>query len=193
MGLTRGVPPAMMAAITAGGFHPAILVDLDWPGGAVQVHSGLGSLRALGRTWRGVGRFGAIEVPAEASGMVATRTTLTLLGVPPDVYDLLDAPVRNRPGEVLFGVAAEAGGNTLVSDPVIMFAGYMDAMRYTIQPDGKDLQHAIQLELGSGPEARSLASVVHSAEDQKRRWPADTAGRHLMNSETRAVTMTWPE
>jgi len=193
MGLMRDVPAAMMAAIEKGDFYPIAMVYLDWPGGAVRAHSGVGDLSYDGKTWRGVGGFGGIDVPAESASLVSSTATLTLLGVPPEIFDRLDDPIRNRPGEVLFGITTEPGGHVLVSDPISMFAGYMDAMRYVIQPDGKDLIHAVQIDLGSGPNARAKASIVHSFEDQKRKFPGDTAGRNLLNLEAYATTMTWPE
>lgn len=193
MGLMREIPAPMLAAIKRRVFFPVSLVYLDWPGGVVRAHSGRGDLVTLGGTWRGVGKFGAIDVPAESAGLVAVRATLTLMGVPSGVFDMLGAPIRNRPGQVYFGVTTEPGGNVLVSDPISMFAGRMDAMRYTLQPDGGDLVHAVQIELGSGPSARARASVYHSAEDQKRKFPSDTAGRLLKNIAKYVETMTWPE
>lgn len=193
MGLTRGVPAAMMAKITAGNFHPLAMVYLDWPGSAVRLHSGVGDLSYDGKTWLGVGQFGTIEVPAETASLAASTATLTLLGVPPEIFERLDDPIRNRAGEILFGLTTEPGGRVLVSDPVSLFSGVMDAMRYTIQPEGKDLIHAMHLDLGSGPRVRAKASIVHSPEDQKRKYPADTCGRHLLNLEAYTTTMTWPE
>lgn len=192
MGLMRSIPPEMLAAIKSRVFFPVSLVYLDWPGGAVRAHSGRGDLTTLGGTWRGMGRFGAIDVPSESQGLVAVRSTLTLMGVPPEIFDRLDDPIRNRDGQIYFGCSTEPGGNVLVSEPIVMFSGYMDAMRYTIQPENGDLAHAIQVELGSGPSARARASVYHSSEDQKRKFPSDTAGRLLKNIKKVVETMTWP-
>lgn len=192
MGLIREVPAAMMAALRSRVFFPAAMVYLDWPGGAVRAHSGVGDMTALGATWRGVGSFGGIDVPAEGAGLIAVRSTLTLTGVPPGIFDQLYDPIRNRPGRILLGVTSKPGGSVLLSDPVSLFEGQMDALRYTMRRDGEKLVHAVQLELGSGPRARAKASIVHSYEDQIRKFPGDTAGRHLMGAEASVETMTWP-
>lgn len=193
MGLIRDVPPEMMAAIRRPGFCPVAFVYLDWPDEPVRAHSSVGQIVIAGQIWHGVGAFGAIDVPAETGGLVAARSGLTLLGVPPATLERLEDPVRDRDGEIHFGVATKAGGNQLVSPPISMFTGYVDAMSYQMQLEDGTLKHAVQIELGSGPSARSAASVVHSPEDQKRRHPEDTCGRHLIGIEAVTGTMSWPE
>lgn len=192
MGLRRGVSPGMMAALQ-GVLHPVTLVWLDWPEEPVFAHSNAGVISWDGHDWRGVGIYGRLDVPEEMAGMISSRATLSLLGVPPAVFETVDAQVRNRAGRIWFGAATTPGGNTLAGAPCATYAGYVDAMRYTIQREGEDLVHAIQVELGSGPSARASSSVWHSWEDQAAKHPGDTAGRFLVNVEAEAEALTWPE
>ena len=81
----------------------------------------------------------------------------------------------------------------IMGDPVLLHAGYMDAARCTIQSDDGGLTHAIEVTLAAGPGARSVSSLYHTAEDQQRRYPGDTAGRLVINALARTETMRWPE
>lgn len=191
MGLTRDIHPDTLAALQ-GVFYPVLMIYLDWPDGAVRAHSGVGTIEWDGDAWLGVGEFGGIEIPAEAPGLAATQASLTLVGAPDDLFALLSAPIRNRHGEVLFAVTTEPGGNVLIGEPVSLFAGYMDAMRYRSRADDEITTSMVQVDLGSGPGARSMASVVHSYEDQIAQYPGDTAGRHLINVEAEAENLSWP-
>lgn len=197
MGLTRTIHADTKAALQRV-FYPIVMVHLDWPGGHVYAHSGAGTITWDGQSWLGVGKFGNIEVPGEAPGLAASQATLSLIGAPDALFDLLDAPIRNRPGEIYIALTTRPGGNILIGSPISLFSGYMDAMRYRLMSgegdDGRTvLDHVVQIDLGSGPGARSASAVLHSYEDQIAKYPGDTAGRFLINIEAETETMTWPK
>lgn len=197
MDLIRDVPPAMMTAL-AGVFHPVLLVYLDWPGATVRAHTGAGVITWGGYDWQGVGPFGGISVPAGIGGsMVATEANLTLLADPMTLADYADDAIRNRDAEILFGCTVgrprDPGGTTLVSDPVTIFRGVMDAMMFEVARDGENVAHQASLTLITGQSARAPAAVYHSDEDQSRKYPGDTAGRHLVLAMAKAQKLTWPE
>jgi hypothetical protein len=82
----------------------------------------------------------------------------------------------------------------LVGDPIPMFQGYMDALRFTISGSGDVIEHALQLDLGSGVSMRQMAAILHSE-----RGPVAAlsgrhrgGGRHLINIEARVGTLRWP-
>lgn len=192
MGLKRPVHADTRAALD-GIFHPVVMVHLDWPGGAVRAHSGAGTIAWGGQSWLGVGKFGAVDIPDEAAGLAASAVSLSLLGVPPEIWDTLAAPIRNRPGELWEALTTRPGGNILIGDPIGLFIGHMDAMRYRLRREDGGVTHAVQIDLGSGPGARSAAAVLHSYEDQIAQFPGDTAGRHLINIEAETENLTWPK
>lgn len=197
MDLIRGISPAMMAALQ-GVFHPVLFVYLDWPGATVRVHTGEGIITWGGEDWEGVAPFGRITVPAEAGGsMVATEAELELLADPLALAAYEDDAIRNRDAEVLFGNTVgrprETGGTTLIADPVTTFRGMMDAMMFEVQREGTGIAHRAVVSLMTGQSARSPAAAFHSDEDQSRKFPGDTAGRHLVLAIARAQKMTWPE
>ncbi len=192
--LTRGIPAPMLAAM-AGVFHPVVFVWLDWPGGAIRAHSAVGTITWGGHNWIGVGPFGAINLPGEFGSMVNAEADLSILGDPVTLDDYADDVIRNRDGGIYFGCLTGRVGTstTLVSDPVTVFSGQMDV--YEIEATDADggATHRGTVRLITGPGARSDAAVFHSDQDQARRFPGDTAGRHLVLAQARAQKTTWPE
>lgn len=195
MGLTRTIHADTKAALQRV-FYPIVMVHLDWPGGHVYAHSGAGTISWGGKSWLGVGKFGGIEVPGEAPGLAASQASLTLIGDPAALFDLLTDPIRNRPGEIYEALTTVPGGNVLIGQPISLFTGYMDAMRYRLMSEEEDgrvvVDHVVQIDIGSGPGARSSAAVLHSYEDQIDKFPGDTAGRFLINIEAEVENQRWP-
>lgn len=200
MALMRGCSPDLLSALS-GHFHPAVLIEAEWHDGVHRVHSGRGEMTWDGETWLGVGiavSAGANLVdfagPAEAEGMTAEGGMLRVAATLETVLSEKGKLIRNRPVHVWFGVTTEAAGDTLETDPVLLFTGYFDERRFPLARQGEDFSHDLTLGLGLGPAPRAQASVVHSAEDQERAYPGDTAGRHLINAEKHRVNPpVWPE
>lgn len=192
MDLVRGIDAATVAAM-AGHFHPVLAVELDWPNDPIYAHSGIGDISWDGKTFLGVGEFGSIAIPGDAFGAVPTDALLTLIGVPSEIFNYLDDPIRNRYGAIYFGVTSTAGGNNLIGDLTVLFEGYMDASQYVGERRDDIITHGIQLTLGSGAGMRSTAMVTHSYEAQISEYPGDTAGRHLQQAVKQAKARKWPE
>ena len=203
MELRRGVHPALLTALARGGY-PILLAHLDWPDAPVWAHSGIGPIDWGGETWRGVGMLGNVELPAEDSEIAAVEAILSLAGVPADLDGYADDAIRNRAVSIYIGaVAGRPGGhdgkqvtgpgNTLVGTPTQLFSGLMDGMTLTDSASDTGVDHAVQVAVGTGVEARSRATIYHSDEDQRRAYPADTAGRLVILAYARAQKFTWPE
>ena len=191
--LRRGVDASMLAALSADVIHPVALVWLDWPGGAVRVHSNLGDILWAGEVWRGVGNLGGISLPEESGGLASVEATLQLVGATEEVFERVEDPIKNHPGRILMGVTTERGGNVLIGQPTGLFVGAMDSSRAVVTGADGELEHGIEVTVGSGPGARSIASIYHSPEERARVAPGDTAGRHVINALTRVETQRWPE
>jgi len=111
-----------------------------------------------------------------------------------DAY--MDDAIRNREATFYMGVLTDRPGSAdaaLVSDPVAVFHGTMDAAGLSFEPTEKGVVSRITVGLATGPGARSSASVLHSDQDQAKRQPGDTAGRLTALASTRRETITWPE
>lgn len=193
MGLRRDIDPALVAAISRSVWYPILFVHLDWPGSAIRAHSGVGSITFDGHVWSGVGRLGSISSETESVGLTAASVTLEMTGLPPEVLEEAQQPIRNHPGEIYIGATTEAAGNVLIGQPYLFVSGYMDALRCTVRRENGDVEHGVQIDLGVGPSARAVAAVLHSAEDQGAKYPGDTAGRHLIEVEARTQVLRWPE
>jgi len=193
---TRGIDPVLLAEISKPSFNPIILMEIDWPTGAVRAHSNVGDVRFLDETWIGVGAFGRVDVPAETRDGVARRLSATLFGAPADQLDeILQTRLRGREGRIYLGAVREATGNELIGRPHLIYSGTVDANTFTLgRTDGPgDVQTAVQLDFVSGPPLRRKAGLFHTQEDHNLIFPNDTAGRHVQAADTNATNRRWPE
>lgn len=194
MVLSRGVSAADLAEISSGRpLYPVVAIYLDWPGGAVRMHTSTGTITWGGEAWGGVGKFGSVRVPDESAGLASQPIQVRLVGVPDTLDDYLDDPIRGRDTWVGWGLTTKRGGNVLIGELNKLSAGYMDALRDVVEAVEDGWLRGVILQAISGPSQRAKAKIFHTAEDQARSFPGDTAGRHTINAEAEAGKMTWPE
>lgn len=191
--LTRDIDPDTITAFAQPAFYHVVLVWLDWPETAVRVHSGVGDIVWDGRTWTGIGHFGEINIPEEIEGLASQSADLRLIGAPDELDAYLDAPIRNRDAAIYFGATTKPGGNVLIGNPFEVFVGYMDALREVVEISASEMRRDVVLQVANGPSQRSYVETFHTDEDQKRRFPTDTAGRFVIFAEAEATKLTWPE
>jgi len=192
--LIRSIP----AGVVGQTFYPVLFAHLDWPGAPVWVHTSVGEIVWGDQTWVGVGHLGGFEIPAEAlGGVVASEAVLSLVGVPADLDGYADDLIRGRNVDIyigaLMGRPGEVGGNILTGDPVRLFAGTMDGLDIDASATSNGVDHQARVTVTTGPSARSMATAFHSDEDQRAKFPGDTAGRHLILAVAKAQRLTWPE
>lgn len=196
MDLKRGTPAAMLAAIAGPWFHPVILAEIDWPGAPLFAHSGKGEILHDDRTWQGVGKFGSVDIPEEVMTAVPSEFTMELVSDFPDLEPYTDTVIRGRLGRVLLGATTTPGGNDLI-DAVEIITGTADGlvMRVEIEDENgrRRVFYRLTVTMTTGPSMRSAAAIAHSDEDQRRAFPNDTAGRHLILAEATAQKTLWPE
>lgn len=201
--LRRGVEPLTLAAFRQGSY-PVLMAHLDWPDAPVWAHSGVGPIHWNGHIWQGVGTVGNVQIPEEGAEIAAIEAILSLAGVPADLDGYADDTIRN--GSVVLYIGAVQGrpggasgrettgpGSTLVGAPTQLFSGIMDILTLTASATDEGVDHEAQVTVLTGQEARSMASISHSDEDQRRKYPTDTAGRHTILAYARAQRLYWPE
>lgn len=197
MELKRGLSAETLSALSGAFFYHTWLVFIDWPSGAIRVHSGVGTILYEGYEWLGVGSFGGISLPQEASGMASFAAEFDIVGLPEEIQDYLDEPIRGRAVQVYGAVVSERAGNQLIGAPFELWSGYMDAMAFSISVSDGDgasaLEYGLKLEARGGPTARAAAEIYHTAEDQEAKFTGDTAGRLTINAEAEGAKLTWPE
>lgn len=199
MELRRGVPPELIAALKQVSY-PVVFIYLDWPGNPVRVHTAVGEIEWGGNTWLGVGTLADISIPPEQYGFAVSEVELGLAGVPADLDGYADDNIRNRDAEIFVGALTDRpGGETgdkpcqLVSDPVSVAYGTMDALSLTASAFDNGVLHEARVVVTTGQEARQRVTIFHSNEDQRSKHPDDTAGRLLIMSYAKAQKTLWPQ
>ncbi len=108
--MSRSLTTPVATAATSSTIYPALLVELDWPEGAVYVWSGLGNLSWNGKTWLGVGDLGSVSKVTESKDGKANGITLTLSGVPSStIYQALQVDYQGSDARIYLGVMNSAG------------------------------------------------------------------------------------
>lgn len=195
MALTRGVDPTMLAAISAGAFHPVLMIYLDWPDAPVRMHSNPGMITFGGYNFTGIGHFASVEMPDEGRDLVPGEALMRLVAKTGDAFAYLYDTIHNRAGIVWLGVTTERAGTQLIGTPCEIFSGYMIGRPKLREVDGEGariVERVLEVRIGAGPGARAVASLYHSPEDQAAAYPGDTAGRHLVRGPAEARTLRWP-
>lgn len=195
MDLIRATPLELLAAIAGPYFHPVILAEIDWPGAPLYAHSGRGDITWGSRTWAGVGEFGSVDVPEEVMTAVPSEFSMAIITDFDDIEPYTDTVIRGRQGRVLLGATSTPGGNDLIG-AVEIIEGTADGLAMQVQlEDGDGITrtfYQITITMTTGPSMRSAAAIAHSDEDQRRAFPGDTAGRHLILAEANAQKTLWP-
>lgn len=196
MDLIRNTPAALLTALSGPFFFPVVLVDLDWPGARLRAHSNAGNISFGGQTFVGVGKFGSVDVPGEAASGIPVEFTMSITCDLPELATYADTAIRGRSGTVYLGATGTRGGTDLIG-AVDIVTGTCDGMVLRSEVQGDDGQtvilYTLTVTLATGPSYRSMAAIAHSDEDQKRNYPTDTAGRHLILAQAEAEKTLWPE
>lgn len=168
-----------------GVFHPVVMAKIDWPDGVVYAHNNIGTIVWGGNSWLGLGQLASVSIPDEGSSLIASEASMSLAGYLEDLLDITDANSRNRLITLYIGLTTEAGGTTLVGDPIESFAGYLDENEFSDSAAGVNRVHSLSFGISSGPSARARASINHTYEDQTSRYPSDELFRHVIFARSR--------
>lgn len=172
MELKREIDPLLIAAFSYPGmFYPIAICRIEWPGGDVLVHSGVGDLEWNGDTYRGIGQLGGISTPEEAPGIVPSELGLSIAGELSALLQAQDELERNSLVQIWLGATTMPGepSSGLIGEPMQIGSAFIDS-------DGELTPESTELLLNavSGSPARSSAQITHSSEDQKSKYPNDT-------------------
>jgi hypothetical protein len=141
--MSRDLPTGFAGETTADTFRPAVLVQLDWPGGSIYVWTGYGTISWDGHDFIGTGELGTISPVQESSDLRANGVVLELSGIPTAlVTEALANDAQGQPGKVW--IAALAANGTFAADPYLIFDGVIDTTPIRIGPETSTI--AVQLE-----------------------------------------------
>lgn len=166
--MSRGLPSALATASISAVFRAAYFVELAWPSGTVRVWTGLSTIDWGGHTWTGAGNIGSIGTVSESTDGRANTLELKLSGIPSgDVALALANDFQGRDAKIYLGALDAAGA--LVSDPQIIFAGFMD---YTVIADD-GVTASISLMCAKEMSRRRAMPRRYTHEDQQIDQPGD--------------------
>jgi len=135
--MSRGLSSGMEFVALAQEVKPLILVealfDSNAPTSYIYLWNGIGDLAHDSKTYLGAGELLSISSIEETVELRASGITLQLSGIGDPL--LSKAKTEDYQGrELTVKLGAFSATNTIVTDPIIVFSGFMDTM--TIQDDG---------------------------------------------------------
>ena len=146
--MTRTIATANKNETTAEVFRPVLFLFLDLDGGDVTVNSSDQDIAwdfdgdSSDETFTGVGQFGSVSVINESADMKATGIQCQLTGIPTThISNALSEDYSGRIAKLYIGFFNAS--RTLVADPMVIFAGRIDAMDIQI---GKTASVSVSIE-----------------------------------------------
>ena len=76
--IERAIPHSAVEKLLENEIAYIVFVDIDWPGGRVRAHTGIGDRPFAGETYIGVGEFGGVGQVSEATDMSPNQLSLSL-------------------------------------------------------------------------------------------------------------------
>ena len=146
--MTRTIATANKNETTAEVFRPVLFLFLDLDGGDVIVNSSDQDIAwdfdgdSSDETFTGVGQFGSVSVINESADLKASGIQCMLTGVPTThISNALSESYSGRTAKLYIGFLNSS--RVLVADPMVIFAGRIDAMDIQI---GKTASVSVSIE-----------------------------------------------
>ncbi len=167
--MSRSLTTGMQSAVIADLVRPITLVQCAFDSGNLNLWSGIGDLTVDSVDYVGAGSLLSIGEIAETSELSANGITVTLSGVTsPLLSKARDEDYQGRELKVLLGAMDAANG--VISDPVIVFSGFMDTMVINDGGETATIQVTVENRLIEFERTRVRR---YTAEDQKIDYPTD--------------------
>lgn len=194
MDLVRGFTPTQLTSLRSSVFYPNLMVFVDWPGDPLRFSFREEPMVWDGNTYAPFGPLAELSLPSESPGIAAETAVLSIAGVDHDLDGRLDTPIRGRDVEVYLALMADRTGPVRIGNPVRLFSGTIESTRMkTSKISQRETLSRIEVDLSTGPSARAESSVYHTDEDQRKKYPTDTAGRLTIFARAKAQKLRWPE
>ena len=171
--MSRTLTSGMLGVTTAEVVRPAYFVRMIFDSGespnVLNIWNGIGDLAFGGNTYTGTGDLLSISQITETADIQASGITVSLAGVKSSLIVIAkDHEYQGRPLTVSLG-AFDASGS-LISDPVIVFSGFMDTMTISESGQYSTISIAVENKLISFERSKVRR---YTAEDQKIDHPND--------------------
>ena len=146
--MTRTIATANKNETTGEVFRPVLFLFLDLDGGDVTVNSSDQDIAwdydgdSSDETFTGVGQFGSVSVINESADLKASGIQCMLSGIPTThISNALSESYSGRTAKLYLGFLNAS--RVLVADPMVIFAGRIDAMDIQI---GKTASVSVSIE-----------------------------------------------
>lgn len=167
--MSRSLTAGMQTAVTADLVRPITLVQCAFDSGNLNLWSGIGDLTVDSVDYVGAGSLLSIGEITESAELSANGITVTLSGVTsPLITKARDEDYQGRELKVLLG--AMDASNGVISDPVVIFSGFMDVMTINESGETATIQVTVENRLIEFEKTRIRR---YTAEDQKIDYPND--------------------
>ncbi|WP_020471458.1 hypothetical protein [Zavarzinella formosa] len=180
---TRVISDDTLAAAQSPSIHPLLLVKLEFDGGNVSVHSGLGDLVFGGDTYTGIGSLGNISSADEVSDLSNAPVSLTLSNIPGDMGAVvLGQYYQGRKATIFLGYL-DLTTRALIADPTIIHRGRIDTA--DIQQD-KTFSVTLTVQSRFAAWDRPLVRRYNNS-DQRQRYLTDTGLQFIEQTADKVV------
>lgn len=141
--MARGWSGSMQTELAQSDLQPFLLVELSFDSGAVNLWTGYGDLTWNATTYTGAGDLLAISQVQETSDLRASKTQITLSGIPSSLVSIAEGEdYSERAAVVRLGALDDSGA--IISSPIAIRTGRIDTM--TVADDGDTADIVVTIE-----------------------------------------------
>ena len=167
--MSRSLTSGMESAVTADLVRPILLVQCAFDSGNLNLWNGIGDLTVNSVDYVGTGTLLQIGDIQETTQLSANGITVSLSGILPSlVQKARDENYQGRELKVLLG--AMDATNSVISNPTVIFSGFMDTMTINEGGETSSIQVTVENRLIEFERSRARR---YTAEDQKIDYPND--------------------
>ncbi len=181
--MSRTLTTDMQAVASATLVRPVIFVEADFDSGDLNLWSGFGSLVHDGKTYIGAGNLLSVGAIQENIELRASGLRLSLSGVLPPLLD--KALTENYQGRSLIvRLGAMDENNDVISDPVIVFSGFMDTMSIADSGEEAIIQVSVENRLIEFERTRVRR---YTDNDQRIEYPSDDGFEYVAEIQEKSI------
>jgi len=167
--VSRTLTASTVTDVTSAVVYPAMMAKLEFPGGNINLWTGVTSIVVGADTFVGVGELGNIGDIRETTQIKAAGVDLTLSGIDSSIIAaILLENYQGRPATI-YTAFLDSDGN--YKDRITMFKGRMDVI--TCREDGEEAIVTVSVESVLVALERANQRRM-TPEDQKAIYPTDT-------------------
>lgn len=167
--MSRGLPTAVANAVSADVVRPVLFVECAFDSGDLNLWAGVGNLTVVSTTYVGAGTLLSVSGIKESTELQANGIVVQLSGITePLLSKARDEDYQGRELKVLLGTMDST--NTLISNPFVIFSGFMDTMTITDAGETSTIKVSVENRLIEFERSRQRR---YTSEDQKIDYPND--------------------